>query len=177
MEDYKNCTRDLIRSALTKPAVRAALWDIFWNRDYQPYAQLTGENLDPPANWPLAERIRIYVRKDIASKVLSMDLGAAMLQDVPEPVDTYASLQRSLQPLQAIIPTGLGAPRGIALGPDGSLFVADTGNSRIVHLDSTGNVLHTWGIRTPENQIPPAPGHIPRAVGHSSGLRWQRVCG
>ena len=158
MEDYKNLTWERIRNAVSDPSMRSALWDIFWNRDYHPYAELTGEALNPPANWPLAERMRVYVRKDIAAQMLSMDLGPTILPDIAEPVDAYASLQRSLQPLQVVTAGTLNAPRGLAIAPDRSLYVADTGNSRIVHMDAAGKVLNTWGSRTLEGQLPPAPG-------------------
>lgn len=158
IEDYKNLTWDRIRNALVDPSMRAALRDIFWDRDYRQYAQITGQSLDPPVDWPLAERMRVYVRKDIASQMLGMDLGPSMLADVPEPVDAYAGLQRPLQSLQVIAGGGLNGPRGLALAPDGSIYVADTGNSRIVHFDAAGEVLAAWGSRTPDGQLPPAPG-------------------
>lgn len=158
LEDYKNLTWDRILNVITEPAMRVALWDIFWNRDYRKYAELTGESLNPPVQWPLEESMRVYVRKDIALQMLGMDLGPTMLQDVPEPVDAYAAVQRSEAPDQVITNLGLNNPRGLAVAPDRSIYVADTGNSRIVHLDENGNILNTWGGRTREAQVPPAPG-------------------
>jgi DNA-binding beta-propeller fold protein YncE len=36
-------------------------------------------------------------------------------------------------------------PNGVAIAPDGSLLVMDRGNNRVVHLSSTGQLLHTFG--------------------------------
>ena len=36
-------------------------------------------------------------------------------------------------------------PRAIAVGPDGTLFISDTFNNRIQHLDAEGNHLAHWG--------------------------------
>jgi DNA-binding beta-propeller fold protein YncE len=35
-------------------------------------------------------------------------------------------------------------PHQVAIASDGTYWVADTGNNRIVHIDSAGNVLHNW---------------------------------
>ncbi len=37
------------------------------------------------------------------------------------------------------------SPRGVAVGPDGRIYVADTGNQRVVVLSSKGKVLKTFG--------------------------------
>jgi DNA-binding beta-propeller fold protein YncE len=158
MEEYKNLTWDRIRNAIINSSMRSALLDIFWNRDYQKYAEITGQPLNPQANWPLVERMRVYVRKDIAIQMLGMDIGSTMLEDLPTPIDTYEAIQKSKVPNQVITTANLNSPRGLAVAPDGSVYVADTGNSRIVHIDPNGNVLTNWGSRTPDGQLPPAPG-------------------
>ena len=43
--------------------------------------------------------------------------------------------------------TQLDSPRGLALGPDGKVFVADTGNSRVMILDADGKTLGVFGQR------------------------------
>ena len=46
-----------------------------------------------------------------------------------------------------IIDTGgvFNMPRNLAVAPDGSLYLADTGNHRIIHMSGDGEVLETWG--------------------------------
>lgn len=161
MEDYKDLTWERISAAFTNPAMRAALWDIFWDRNYGKYAELTGQQAlaAPPADWPLVERMRIYVKKDVAAQMLSMSIGSSMMADLPPtPPDAYAAIQRQVTPVQTVADAGLTAPRGLAIAPDGSIYVADTGNSRIAHIDAAGKILTTWGSRTPDGQSPPAPG-------------------
>lgn len=43
------------------------------------------------------------------------------------------------------IDTTFSSPEGIYVSPEGYVFVSDTGNSRIVKLDESGNVLGTYG--------------------------------
>lgn len=158
MEDYKNLTWERVRNSITDPRMRQALWEIFWNRDYQKYAEITGQLLNPPATWPLQESMRVYVAKEIARQMLSLDIGSTMLEELPAPVNVYTEVQRSVLPDQVITDSGLNGPRGIALAPDGSFYVADTGNSRIVRFDSSGNMLDSWGSRTPDGELPPSAG-------------------
>jgi DNA-binding beta-propeller fold protein YncE len=42
-------------------------------------------------------------------------------------------------------PLGFFGPRGIAVSQRGEVFIADTGNKRIVVTDSNGNYLYQWG--------------------------------
>ena len=158
MEEYKNLTWERIRNAFNDPSMRQALWEIFWNRDYEKYAAITGQPLNPPSAWPLQESMRVYVEKDIALQMLSLDIGSSMLEDLPAPVDVYAGVQRSVTPDKIIANAGLNGPRGVALAPDRSIYVADTGNSRIVRFDANGKFLATWGSRTSEGEQPPAAG-------------------
>ncbi|HLZ71172.1 MAG TPA: flippase activity-associated protein Agl23 [Dehalococcoidia bacterium] len=44
-------------------------------------------------------------------------------------------------------PLDLYGPRGIAVAPDGTLWVADTGDGRIVHYDANGNPLGAFGSK------------------------------
>jgi uncharacterized protein (TIGR03663 family) len=70
MQDYmgksgKGLTWNEISYAITNPQMRQAIFDIWLNRDYGLYDQITGETntLD---NWPLVHEFRLYVRKDVA---------------------------------------------------------------------------------------------------------------
>jgi uncharacterized protein (TIGR03663 family) len=155
MEDYKDLTWDRIRGALTDPAMRAAVWNIFWARDYRAYAALTHQQLDPPANWPLQERMRIYIRKDLAAQLPKLAITPYQLPDLPKPVDNYAPVRQQLTPLGVITPSqGLSGPRNVAVGTKGQVYVVDTGNSRILELDANGNLVKTWGEKSPDPANP-----------------------
>lgn len=158
LEDYKGLTWKRISSALADTSMRTALWNIFWNRDFRKYAELTGQSLNPPTNWPLSQQMRVYIQKEVASQMLQMSLGSAVLEELPAPVDIYAKLQRQVKPAQIIADAGLSTPRGMAVAPDGSIYVADTGDSRIVRIDPAGKVVNSWGGRTSDGQESPTPG-------------------
>jgi sugar lactone lactonase YvrE len=148
MQDYWGLTWERIRDALGSRDYRAALWDIWLDRDYAAYGTLTGTDFSLAA-WQPDDRMRLYVRKDIAAMI--WDYGALPAAYQPEPfVDPYES---GMTEIAADIilggdPAGdlvFQRPRGLDIAEDGTLFVADTGNHRILHLTPEGELLDQWG--------------------------------
>jgi len=144
--EYLARTWGHIRPFFTDPAVRSAIWQIWFNRDYTQYAALKQSNAFTLTNWNTVERMRVYIRKDIAAQMWTHGLAA---QEAVV-TDPYASATVQLTPDQGIGAAGPGAgqfqsPRAIAVAPDGSLYVADSGNNRIQHLSPSGEVLQVWG--------------------------------
>lgn len=148
MQDYYGLTWQRIRDALTSPAMRSALFDIWLNRDYTAYGEQVGRDFSLP-HWDPAEKLRLYVRKDIASLVWNYGVAPAVLQPV-EITDPYASKMTSVEADRVVGQSGnapgqLATPRAVAVAPDGSLYVADAGNHRIQHLSAAGELLGGWG--------------------------------
>ncbi len=136
---------------LTNTEKRQALWDIWWNRDYTKYGELTGENFDL-AQWNPADRMRLYVRKDIAAQIWSYGIGASSQAQVS--IDPYAAGKLDLAPQSTVGSEGSAAgmfndPRGVAFAPDGSYYVADSRNNRIQHFGPAGELLGAFGTATP----------------------------
>jgi sugar lactone lactonase YvrE len=136
-----------IRPFFTDPKVRNAVWQIWFNRDYTAWAALTKNNTYTLTNWGTSEAMTFYVRKDIVSKLWPY---GTVPQTVAPSVDPYAKITTPVTPDNSIGGVGTNAgqfqsPRGIALAPDGSLYVADSGNNRIQHIGADGKVLQIWG--------------------------------
>lgn len=147
IEDYRNMSWARIRGALTNPEMRRALWDIIWNRDYRRYAQLKGRTITLK-EWPFRDEFRLYVRRDLAQQIWGYRLGATGAEP-PRPYatpmpDPYANRVLPLSPTP-VIALPVGAPRGLAVAPDGSIYVADSLNHRIWQLSQQGAVLNSWG--------------------------------
>ena len=148
MQDYWNLNWERISSALKSADMRQALFNIWFNRDYSLYAQITSNRNLTLENWLPSERMRFYIRKDIASQIWEYATEDS-LQSIVE-LDPYLEKIQDRKPDHFIGTTGslpgeLNAPRGIAIAPDGTLFVADSRNHRIQHLSTEGRVLNVWG--------------------------------
>ena len=144
-ELYRNWTVKRVWSDLNNPAKRSALWQLWFNRDYREYAVAFNNPGLTLATWSPSDTARMFIRKDVAAKIWEFGIS-------PEPaapkVDPYAEGTISLEPQTVISAAGemvFSAPRDMATAPDGSLYVADSLNHRIVHLDPNGLFLNAWG--------------------------------
>ena len=148
MQDYWNLNWERISNALGDANYRQALWEIWLNREYTRYAQLTNSTSLTLENWQPSARMRMYVRKDVVAQIWNYGVQPTILSQPVE--DPYKDLLQ-LEPDGAVIgqtganPGELNAPRGIALAPDGSLFVADSKNNRIQHFSTDGTLITLWG--------------------------------
>ncbi len=148
MQDYFNLTPERIWNAIVDPKMRQAIFNIWLNRDYSLYAQLTGSTSLSLTTWSPAARIRMYVRKDIAAQM--WNYGQAPAAASSGTSDPYEKGMVKLAADRAIGSSGanagqFNAPRGVAVAKDGSLYIADSRNNRIQHLAADGSVLQVWG--------------------------------
>jgi predicted membrane-bound mannosyltransferase/DNA-binding beta-propeller fold protein YncE len=144
-QDYYNLTWERIKNAITDPTMRSALWQIWLNRDYSEYAAVTkNENLTLPT-WQPSDRMRLYVRKDIASQVWNLGASPESIEDVLV-ADPYEGKSVDLIADEILKSEGdFNLPRNLVVAEDGTLYLADTGNHRIIHTTIRGDILETWG--------------------------------
>jgi sugar lactone lactonase YvrE len=157
-QDYFGLTWERIKNAITNPEIRYGILQIWLNRDYSTYAKATGSSYLTLPTWEPSDKMRLYIRKDIAAQMWNYGIGAS----TPVEVDPYEKGMISLAADTSFGITGqaegqLFGPRAIAVAPDGSLYVADMQNDRIQHFDQNGQVLQTWGSTSPGCPYPGAP--------------------
>jgi uncharacterized protein (TIGR03663 family) len=148
MQDYFGLTWERLRNAATNPALRAALWEIWLNRDYEEYGSVVGKDFSL-TQWDPSQRMKLYVRRDIAA--LIWDYGIAPITFEPEIfVDPY---EDKLVVLAADLMLGgsgtapgqYSGPRGVAVAPTGDVYVADTKSHRIQRYSAAGELIGGWG--------------------------------
>jgi uncharacterized protein (TIGR03663 family) len=123
------------------PEKRRAFWDVLFYRRYE-------QSL---ADWEPSNpgKFAFYVRKDVAAQVWDFGLGPSAEQagvgqsayernvrpwDVVDVWDTYGSDDGQFN-----------RPRNVAVGPDGAVYVLDSGNHRVQKVATDGTFLASWG--------------------------------
>lgn len=133
---------------LQDPALQRGLWEIFYNRDFEPYADAVtpyraGQRPDfGLENWPVSQRMYVYIRKDQFAQVWDYGVTAS---EIAESFDPYAAGQRVVQPSATFMQSQLNRPHGIDIGPDGLIYVADSNNHRIVVMSPDGVIQRQIG--------------------------------
>lgn len=155
IEDYSNMTWSRFWDAISDQDMRTALWDIWFNRDYTLYADLTGNTHLTLTTWQPSNRIRLYIRNDIVSQM--WNLGVPPTAVITTDIDPYADSLIEIMPDQILGQTTTGTPefsgpRGIAVAADDSIYIADTFNNRIVHYSADGELIGSWGTYADASQ-------------------------
>ncbi|MCL4824540.1 MAG: hypothetical protein KJZ57_10015, partial [Anaerolineales bacterium] len=137
--------------------LRAGIWDIWLNREYSRYSQAVAPYnpyYDPASytleGWVPSDQMRLYIRKDIAEQIWNYGVGPT--QTVAE-VDPYAAntirLSADLVVDSSGLPSPMNAPRALSFAPDGTFYVADSRNHRVLRFDAEGKFLGSWGKVSP----------------------------
>ncbi|MBC7809979.1 MAG: TIGR03663 family protein, partial [Burkholderiales bacterium] len=157
MQDYFNLTPQRVVNALDFSSanpqaaqIRQGMFDIWWARDYTAYGEAIGSNFEL-TQWPVADRMHFYVRRDIAAQIWSLGVGEGeVVSNMPQEVNVCNA---NWQPLAAPVvfgsmgaaPSQLNHPLGLAVSQDGRLFVAEEFNHRLSVFDTNGVFQTTIG--------------------------------
>lgn len=203
MQDYFHLNAQRVNNALNfsgdnpqSSEIRRGIFDIWWSRDYQRYGEATGQNYELQ-NWPVSERLFLYIRKDVAAQVWDLGVGEGTVLNpllnvtanqctanwqqlyadvvfgeadggyvMNHPLDIAVSGDRVFvaeefnnrisvfdtngTPLYQIDSASGGGqpfnrPNGVAIAPDGSLYIADTWNYHINQYTQEGQFILGWG--------------------------------
>jgi predicted membrane-bound mannosyltransferase/DNA-binding beta-propeller fold protein YncE len=155
-------SRDYARfcEGFTNPQIRAGIIQIWLNRDYSLYAQAKGRQDLTLTTWSPSDRMRFYIRQDVAAQIWNYGVAPTTQQIIEDPTEgKYIPLAADLilDAAQAD-PVIFNAPRSLAFAKDGTIYVADSRNHRILHLDTQGNILHEWGSFADGVSAPAGPG-------------------
>ena len=137
-QDYFTLTPQVILDHLKTPELRKEWWNILFYRKYK-------QSL---ADWEPSHRFAFYVRKDVANQLWDFGVGPTAAVQLPE--DPYAKKKVEAQAVAVWGTEGSGPgqflePRGIAVAPDGTVYVVDSGNHCLQKFSADGTPLERWG--------------------------------
>jgi uncharacterized protein (TIGR03663 family) len=119
------------------------LWKIWFYRDYEDY------HLN---EWPFVHRFTMYVRNDVLNEVWDYSSGPVQLAGGGGPgvVDPYEGKRADASAIATWGSNGPGdgqfaSPHNVAVAPDSTIYVADSGNHRVEVFDKDGKYLTQWG--------------------------------
>jgi DNA-binding beta-propeller fold protein YncE/MFS family permease len=144
-QEYYNLSIKRVWNAITDPEMRSALWQIWFNRNYEPYAALKNSDSFTLTNWQPSSAFRMYIRKDVVSEIWEYGASPVVLEETEDPYEAGTISLEADQLILGNVDYQMATPRDLAVAPDGTLYVVDGGNSRILHLDQDGNLLQAWG--------------------------------
>lgn len=127
----------------TQPGqIRQGIWDIWWARDFDRYGEAVGTDYSLP-EWPVAEDLHFYVRKDIAAQVWNMGVGeGTVFNPLAEQVVNLCTENWQALNADLLFPsptTPFNHALDLAVSPEtGRVYVADEFNNRIVVYEQDG---------------------------------------
>lgn len=148
MMDYMNLTPERVWNAVRDPQMLEALWDIWFNKDYTLYGTLTNNKNLTLATWQPSSGMHFFIKKDIVSQI--WEYGSSPVASTTSNVDPYANnyVELSADAFFGQAGTGNGQfadAHGIAVAPDGTIYVTDSNNNRVEHFTADGQFINAWG--------------------------------
>ncbi len=153
MQEYFGLTPQRIMNVLdfspqntNAAALRKGIFEIWWSRDYDQYGEATGKDFSL-TNWPVSDRMHVYVRKDFASMIWEYGLGDGDVpSNIPAEINQCASNWRSLSPILEFDMTSQQLAHPLALTVVNSqVYVADENADRVYVFGVDGQHTQSYG--------------------------------
>lgn len=153
MQEYFGLTPERINNLLdfspqnaNAAALRKGIFDIWWARDYDKYGEATGKDFSL-TNWPVSDRMHVYIRKDFASMIWEYGLGDGDVpSNIPTEINQCAANWRLLSPILEFDQPDEGFVHPLALTVAGDkVFVADENANLIFSFDREGTFQRSYG--------------------------------
>ena len=153
MQEYFNLTPLRIQNVLDlspanedASAIRRGIFDIWWSRDYDRYGEATGKDFSL-TNWPVSDRMHVYIRKDFASMIWEYGVGDGDVpSNIPQEVNQCTANWQQISPLLEFDSTVTSMKNALGMTvADGLVYVADENSHRVYTFTTDGEFVRTYG--------------------------------
>jgi predicted membrane-bound mannosyltransferase/DNA-binding beta-propeller fold protein YncE len=149
-EGYKGLTLERLVKAVTDPKERRNWLNILMYRRYTKDPQAETPEPKPLTDWYHHSNMKMYVKKDLIEKAWPLvQARPEWLQSLASQAAAVTVQELKLSPdAQLVAPDGsaaIAAPKDVAVGPDGGVFVVDHGNHRVLAFGPDGGFLRVVG--------------------------------
>ncbi len=154
MQEYFNLTPQRLLNVLDfSPGnqeaadIRRGIFDIWWARDFERYGDATNKDFSL-TNWPVSDRMHVYVRKDFASQIWEYGVGdGEVASDIPVEINLCTANWQQLVPLIEFSAAEIALAQPIGLGAaQGIVYVADENSNMVVaYSGSDGQLIQSYG--------------------------------
>lgn len=151
MQEYFNLTPERILNALNfaDPAthqLRQGMFDIWWSRDYTNFGLATQKDF-AITNWPVSDRMHVYIRKDFAAQIWPYGVGdGEVVTDLPTEVNLCTANWIQVSPLLTMEASNPPMNRPLDMVINGDLlYVAEEYSNRVSVFDLEGNFITSYG--------------------------------
>ncbi|MEJ2758987.1 MAG: glycosyltransferase family 39 protein, partial [Anaerolineales bacterium] len=103
----------------TRKGMINALLQVWLNRDFTAYSEVTGQTMNA-RYWNPSQSFKLYIRKDVAAQIWQYGTSADSFELNTDP---YAEGKIELSPVVTLTDLNLNGPKGIAVAPDGSIYI------------------------------------------------------
>ena len=152
MQGYFNLTPERLLNVLDfsaanedGAAIRRGLFDIWWSRDYDRYGLAVGQDFSL-TNWPVSDRMHVYIRKDFAAQIWEYGVGdGEVVVDIPAEVNRCSVNWQPISPLLTIDPSDppLEQPIGLSVG-GGFIYAAEEFANRVSVFTTEGEFVRSF---------------------------------
>jgi len=153
MQEYFNLTPERVMNTLDFSAsnpnaalIRQGMFDIWWSRDYTLYGQVMEKDFSI-TNWPVSDRMHVYIRKDFASQIWEYGVGEGeVLNNMPTEVNLCTANWIEIAPILTMEATNPPMNRPLAMAIDeGLLYIAEEYSNRVSVFTTDGEYVRSYG--------------------------------
>ena len=153
MQEYFNLTPQRIQNVMdfspaneNASALRRGIFDIWWSRDYDRYGEATGKDFSL-TNWPVSDRMHVYIRKDFASMIWEYGVGDGDVpSNIPQEVNQCTANWQQISPLLEFDATATSMENALGMTvADRLVYVADENSHRVYTFTTDGEYVRTYG--------------------------------